>query len=167
MKGARSIAFVVFAACCIQVQAAPKTVAPEAPKAASEVTVRLLLFSSGASCALTLDSPGKFGDTSLPPGRYTLLADSVSPGRVVHHAFATVLVMDDELPIRKLAVQLLQRIGCTAETAADGAEAIELYESARQRGEPFGAVIMDLTVPNGMGGKDWSAGIVNRYLGKK
>jgi PAS domain S-box-containing protein len=65
-----------------------------------------------------------------------------------------VLVMDDELPIRKLAVQLLQRIGCTVETAADGAEAIELYESARQRGEPFGAVIMDLTVPNGMGGKE-------------
>ena len=65
-----------------------------------------------------------------------------------------VLVMDDELPIRKLAVQLLQRIGCTAETAADGAEAIKLYELARERGEPFGAVIADLTVPQGMGGKE-------------
>jgi PAS domain S-box-containing protein len=65
-----------------------------------------------------------------------------------------VLVMDDELPIRTLAVHLLQRIGCTAVTAADGAEAIELYESARRGGKPFGAVIMDLTVPNGMGGKE-------------
>jgi len=65
-----------------------------------------------------------------------------------------VLVMDDELPIRKLAVQMLQHIGCTAETAADGEEAIELYEEARRRGEPFGAVIMDLTVPHGMGGEE-------------
>jgi PAS domain S-box-containing protein len=65
-----------------------------------------------------------------------------------------VLVMDDELPIRKLAVHLLQRIGCTAETAADGAEAIKIYETARRNGEPFQAVIMDLTVPNGMGGKE-------------
>jgi PAS domain S-box-containing protein len=80
----------------------------------------------------------------LPPVRV------LRPGSVPRR----VLVMDDELPIRKLAVQLLQRIGCTVETAADGAEAIELYESARQRGEPFGAVIMDLTVPNGMGGKE-------------
>jgi len=65
-----------------------------------------------------------------------------------------VLVMDDELSIRKLSVLLLQRIGCTATTAADGAEAIDLYEQARKNGEPFDAVIMDLTVPNGMGGKE-------------
>ena len=65
-----------------------------------------------------------------------------------------VLVMDDELPIRKLAAQLLQRIGCTVATAADGAEAIRLYEAARERGEPFEAVIMDLTVPHGLGGKE-------------
>ena len=65
-----------------------------------------------------------------------------------------VLVVDDELPIRKLATLLLQSAGCTASTAADGAEAIQLYEAARQRGEPFDAVVMDLTVPQGMGGKE-------------
>lgn len=65
-----------------------------------------------------------------------------------------VLVMDDEEPIRTLAVQLLGSIGHTAETAADGAEAIDLYQHARNRGESFDVVIMDLTVPNGMGGKE-------------
>ena len=90
--------------------------------------------------------PAVLAPVALPAPRPRALRPVVASRRV--------LVMDDELPIRKLAVQLLQRIGCTAETAADGAEAIQIYESARQRGEPFGAVIMDLTVPNGMGGKD-------------
>jgi CheY-like chemotaxis protein len=62
--------------------------------------------------------------------------------------------MDDELPIRTLAIHLLGSIGHKTETVADGAEAIEVYERARKKGEPFDAVIMDLTVPNGMGGKE-------------
>ena len=90
--------------------------------------------------------PAADAPVALPAPRPRAVRPGVGPRRV--------LVMDDELPIRKLAVQLLQRLGCTVETAADGAEAIRLYESARDRGEPFGAVIADLTVPNGMGGKD-------------
>ncbi len=90
--------------------------------------------------------PAAEAPVALPAPRPRALRPEAGPRRV--------LVMDDELPIRKLAVQLLQRLGCTVETAADGAEAIQLYESARDRGEPFGAVIADLTVPNGMGGKD-------------
>src|SRR5262249_23620563 len=39
-----------------------------------------------------------------------------------------------------------------AEIANDGGEAIERYTTARSEGEPFDAVIMDLTIPNGMGG---------------
>ncbi len=90
--------------------------------------------------------PAADAPVARPAPRPRALRPATGPRRV--------LVMDDELPIRKLAVQLLQRLGCTVETAADGAEAIQLYESARGRGEPFGAVIVDLTVPNGMGGKD-------------
>jgi PAS domain S-box-containing protein len=65
-----------------------------------------------------------------------------------------VLVMDDELSIRKLTAVLLERIGCTVVTAADGAEAIEIYETARRKGERFDVIIMDLTVPRGLGGKE-------------
>lgn len=92
----------------------------------------------------------------LPAARDTMDPPRLVEGRQRQISFETrrILVMDDELPIRKLAVQLLQRIGCRAVTAADGAEAIELYSKARQEGEPFHAVIMDLTVPNGMGGKE-------------
>jgi PAS domain S-box-containing protein len=65
-----------------------------------------------------------------------------------------VLVMDDELPIRELAVQLLDSIGHKTETVADGIEAIDMYQRARKQGTPFDVVIMDLTIPNGMGGKE-------------
>lgn len=38
--------------------------------------------------------------------------------------------------------------------ARDGFEAIELYKRARESGQPFDAVILDLTIPGGMGGKE-------------
>jgi DNA-binding NarL/FixJ family response regulator len=38
--------------------------------------------------------------------------------------------------------------------AVDGTQALELYKNAREAGEPFVAVIMDLTIPGGMGGKE-------------
>jgi PAS domain S-box-containing protein len=65
-----------------------------------------------------------------------------------------VLVMDDEETIRDVAVQMLEGLGCEAVAAKDGADAIEVYRAAWQSGTPFDAVILDLTVPGGMGGKE-------------
>jgi CheY-like chemotaxis protein len=65
-----------------------------------------------------------------------------------------VLVMDDEEMVRALAQEMLVHIGYDAEVARDGSEAITLYKRAREAGEPFDAVILDLTVPGGMGGKE-------------
>ena len=47
---------------------------------------------------------------------------------------------------------MLQKFGYETETANDGGEAIERYTTAKSGGKPFDAVIMDLTIPNGMGG---------------
>lgn len=65
-----------------------------------------------------------------------------------------ILIMDDEEIVRDVAVEMLAMLGCTTETAADGQEAIELYSKAREAGDPFDLVIMDLTIPGGMGGKE-------------
>lgn len=65
-----------------------------------------------------------------------------------------VLIMDDEEGIREVMALILGRKGFVVETAADGAAALECYEAAQARGEPFAAVVLDLTVPGGMGGKD-------------
>ena len=63
-----------------------------------------------------------------------------------------VLLMDDEAGIREMASQLLRRIGFAVETTADGAEAVAAYRKAMEEGRRFDLVVMDLTVPGGMGG---------------
>ena len=65
-----------------------------------------------------------------------------------------VLFMDDEDTICTVAKVLLERLGFTPVTVPDGATAVAAYEEARQKGEPFKLVIMDLTVPGGMGGME-------------
>ena len=65
-----------------------------------------------------------------------------------------ILVMDDEEIIREVAVEILGHLGYRVVAFCDGAEAVEEYRKALENGEPFAAVIMDLTVPGGMGGKE-------------
>lgn len=67
---------------------------------------------------------------------------------------ARVLFMDDEPTIRHMAGLFLERLAAHYELAADGAEALAKYRRAREAGQPFDVVIMDLTVPGGMGGKE-------------
>lgn len=70
-------------------------------------------------------------------------------------AFGTgrILLMDDEEAIRVVAADLLTLLGYNVATARDGSECIEMYKAAMESGQPFSVVIMDLTVPGGMGGK--------------
>jgi len=63
-----------------------------------------------------------------------------------------VLVMDDEAQIRELAVAMLESLGYEAEGVEDGAGAELRYNEALAQGRPFDALILDLTVPGGMGG---------------
>lgn len=68
------------------------------------------------------------------------------------HGTGRVLIMDDEEIIRELTEEMLKKLGYDVVSVKDGREAIELYRNALQTGSPFDAVIMDLTVPGGMGG---------------
>jgi len=67
---------------------------------------------------------------------------------------ANILVMDDNDMILNLATEILETTGCNVETAIDGNECIEKYTAATKSGTPFDIVIMDLTIPGGMGGKE-------------
>ena len=62
--------------------------------------------------------------------------------------------MDDEEAIRLLLEQMLTLLGYTVELTTHGEEAIERYAKAQNLGQPFSAVILDLTIPGGLGGKD-------------
>jgi PAS domain S-box-containing protein len=70
------------------------------------------------------------------------------------HKGMKVLVMDDEAVIRDVVGEMLTSLGYEVDFAIEGDEAIGMYRKAKESGEPFGAVIMDLTIPGGMGGKE-------------
>ncbi len=67
---------------------------------------------------------------------------------------AKVLVMDDEEVILDLVAEILGDAGYSVVIAQDGKEALEKYKRSMTEGKVFDAVIMDLTVPGGKGGKE-------------
>jgi CheY-like chemotaxis protein len=56
--------------------------------------------------------------------------------------------------IRSIAAEMLEYLGYQATTCKTGEEAVSLYGEAIEAGSPFTAVIMDLTIPGGMGGRE-------------
>ena len=84
------------------------------------------------------EGPPPSGDeASIPPGE---------GGRI--------LVMDDDATVREMLAAVLRRLGYEAEFAAEGREALALYGAALADGRPFDLVLLDLTIPGGMGGKE-------------
>ena len=65
-----------------------------------------------------------------------------------------ILIMDDEEMILELASELLTNHDFEVSVSTDGKEAIDAYQQALQEGKPYDVVIMDLTIPGGMGGKE-------------
>jgi PAS domain S-box-containing protein len=65
-----------------------------------------------------------------------------------------ILVMDDEASLRKVVEIMLEQLGYESNFAKNGAEAVEMYKRAKEAERPYVAVILDLTVPGGMGGKE-------------
>lgn len=65
-----------------------------------------------------------------------------------------ILIMDDEEQVRLTLGRMLVYLGYTVEYAVDGVEALERYVQGLISKKPFDAVIMDLTIPGQMGGKE-------------
>ncbi|WDP85493.1 MAG: response regulator [Desulfobacter sp.] len=69
---------------------------------------------------------------------------------------ARILVMDDEEQIRTVTQKMLEKFGYVVTLSADGQSAVEEYRKALDQNRAYNLVIMDLTVPGGMGGKEAS-----------
>ena len=65
--------------------------------------------------------------------------------------------MDDEAMVREVLGRIITHLGYEAEFARDGGEALEMFVQAHGFGQAFAAVILDLTVPGAMGGKETMA----------
>lgn len=108
--------------------------------------------------AMTVSSPPGSGakftillpasDTrKLPEDEDEMMPDSVFKGK-------RIMVMDDEETVSKVAKQMLEHLGYEVELVKNGQDAIDLYRNSMEEGNKFDLVIMDLTIPGGMGGKE-------------
>lgn len=69
-------------------------------------------------------------------------------------ASTRILIMDDEDLILDVVGSMLEFLGYEVELSKNAQEAVDKYRAALQSDKPFGAVIMDLTIPGGKGGKE-------------
>jgi DNA-binding NtrC family response regulator len=65
-----------------------------------------------------------------------------------------IVLMDDDESIREIAFEIISALGYQVDCAKDGKELIGMYEEAIAKSIHIDAVILDLTVPGGMGGKE-------------
>ncbi|MDH5585647.1 MAG: PAS domain S-box protein [Nitrospirota bacterium] len=74
--------------------------------------------------------------------------------RTIPKGRGRILVMDDEQSIRRMVEDALTQFGYEVTAAQDGQEAIDLLSAALRSGKTFDAILLDLTIPGGMGGKE-------------
>ena len=75
--------------------------------------------------------------------------------------------MDDEEAVRSTTSAMLQRLSYRPELAADGERALAMYAEALRSGTPYDAVLMDITIPGGMGGVETIARLRELHRGVK
>ncbi len=89
----------------------------------------------------------------LPASRHKLRAPREAKDRI-YKGKGKILVMDDDEDVRDSVGEALRLFGYQVAFASDGEETIDLYKKEKDSGSGFDAVIMDLTIPGGMGGAE-------------
>jgi CheY-like chemotaxis protein len=87
----------------------------------------------------------------LPASQKAVLSVPLHP-HIPLNGRGRILVVDDEEMVRNLLHQLLESLGYMVECVRDGTEAVTAYQRAQAAGQPFAVVILDYTIPGGMGG---------------
>ena len=90
----------------------------------------------------------------LPASAKTKTHEKATAGGQNLYSPVKILIMDDEEMVRNVAKAMLTKLGNTVVLAADGVEAVKCYQQAMNSDNPIQLLIMDLTIPGGMGGKE-------------
>ncbi len=105
---------------------------------------------------LTVESMEGSGTTFtiyIPASEKDFLMRTPKP-ETIEAGSGRILVMDDQEIVLDAAGEILRNLGYEVKICRDGSEALRLFTRAKETGCPFDAVIMDLTIPGGMGGKE-------------
>ncbi len=65
-----------------------------------------------------------------------------------------IMIMDDEEMVRNVGQIMLEELGYNVVSAENGDEAVRLFQELQHTPDPIDLIIMDLTIPGGMGGKE-------------
>ena len=90
----------------------------------------------------------------LPVADRQTAAPVAKAGRQLPTGTARILLMDDEELIHEIMSKMLESLGYEVDGVYDGTEAVQTYETSLEAGSPYDVVIMDLTIPGGMGGEE-------------
>ncbi len=101
---------------------------------------------TGSRFSVYLPAESSRNSTAGETGKMSLSAVSAAGQRI--------LVMDDEELVCSVVTGILEHFGFKADIAGDGAKALEMYRQAMEEGKPYSLIIMDLTIPGGMGGQE-------------
>jgi len=96
----------------------------------------------GQGTTLTVNLPASTGEAAV---------ESIAP---IPAGASRILVMDDEASVRGVTVRMLQSLGYAVEVVDNGNAAVEQYTQALKTGRPFDAILLDLMVPCGLGGRE-------------
>ena len=116
-------------------------------------TVRLLsAWHEGTRVRVSLPAaatPAGIGQLVAPPP-----ASTATLVETAHAApgLRRILILEDEPLIRQLIVQNLKAAGCEVTPTCDGAETVARYQESLAAGQPYDLLVMDLSIPGGMGG---------------
>ncbi|MBW1861366.1 MAG: response regulator [Deltaproteobacteria bacterium] len=104
--------------------------------------------------AITANRPSEIDSALHGAGKEPSTEHVLKQSSINNHqsTIQRVLVMDDEEMLRDVSSAMLSKLGYEVKVAIDGVEAIEMYNKAKESGEPYDAVILDLTNNVGMGG---------------
>jgi PAS domain S-box-containing protein len=97
----------------------------------------------GAGTVFRVSLPAVKGRRSVP-----------TPSQASQPGVGNIMVMDDEAMVVRAAELILQNAGYQTQGAPNGDAAAEAYREALSQGRRFDVVILDLTVPGGMGGRE-------------
>lgn len=102
----------------------------------------------------SVQGTGTTVDVYIPAIKINTESVTNSPTQKTNQKLGKILVMDDEELLRDIFTELLESLGYETITSTDGNEALEIFKRDKYNNNEIIALIFDLTIPGGMGGKD-------------